>query len=77
MIGRDGSKSPWSEPLLVEAGLLEPGDWQATFVGPAWDEDLRDAAALPLPAAVVHDSRASDASPRVSCTALGVYEVEA
>ncbi|MFW6186629.1 MAG: family 78 glycoside hydrolase catalytic domain [Actinomycetota bacterium] len=29
----------WSEPACVEAGLLEPSDWAATFVGPAWDEE--------------------------------------
>ena len=40
VVGGDGSESPWSEPLVVEAGLLDADDWQATFVGPAWDEDL-------------------------------------
>src|SRR4051812_7777486 len=26
--------SPWSEPAVVEAGLLAPGDWTARFVSP-------------------------------------------
>lgn len=30
---------PWSESAWVEAGLLEPADWSAVFVGPAWDEE--------------------------------------
>ncbi|MDQ0679664.1 alpha-L-rhamnosidase [Arthrobacter pascens] len=36
--GPDGW-GPWSEPASVEAGLLEPGDWVAGLVGPAWDEE--------------------------------------
>ncbi len=75
VVGNDGAESPWSEPLTVEAGLLDADDWQATFVGPAWDEDLespqpapylRRAFALPSPA-----TRA-----RLYVTALGVYEIE-
>ncbi|HLM17037.1 MAG TPA: alpha-L-rhamnosidase, partial [Acidimicrobiia bacterium] len=45
--GRDGSETPWSEPLTVEAGLLDVGDWQAQFVGPAWDEDVESAQPCP------------------------------
>ncbi len=29
-----GDWSPWSEPAVVEAGLLNPSDWTARFVGP-------------------------------------------
>jgi len=32
--GRDGSSSGWSEPLAIEAGLLEPADWTAAFASP-------------------------------------------
>ncbi|MDO4260017.1 MAG: family 78 glycoside hydrolase catalytic domain [Actinomycetaceae bacterium] len=31
--------SDWSEPLTIEAGLLEAADWQAVPVGPAWPEN--------------------------------------
>jgi len=31
--------SAWSEPAAVEAGLLQPSDWQARPVGPDWPED--------------------------------------
>ncbi|MFK4271753.1 family 78 glycoside hydrolase catalytic domain [Streptomyces milbemycinicus] len=34
-----GEVSEWSPPSVVEAGLLEPADWRAVPVGPAWDED--------------------------------------
>jgi alpha-L-rhamnosidase len=30
--GTDGSASPWSEPLVVEAGLLDASDWAAAWI---------------------------------------------
>ncbi len=39
--GTDGSESRWSEPLEVEAGLLEPGDWSAKWITSVVDEDGR------------------------------------
>jgi alpha-L-rhamnosidase len=30
----DLGEAPWSEPTAVEAGLLHPGDWTATWVSP-------------------------------------------
>jgi alpha-L-rhamnosidase len=37
----DGSTwGEWSAPARVEAGLLQPGDWVARFVGPAWHEPV-------------------------------------
>ncbi|MGW6719635.1 family 78 glycoside hydrolase catalytic domain [Streptomyces sp. NPDC054995] len=35
----DGNTSEWSEPAAVEAGLLQPSDWQAQPVGAGWEED--------------------------------------
>ncbi|GIE98529.1 alpha-L-rhamnosidase [Paractinoplanes rishiriensis] len=32
--GDPGTWSPWSEPAVVEAGLLGPADWTARFVSP-------------------------------------------
>ncbi|MGB7159778.1 MAG: family 78 glycoside hydrolase catalytic domain, partial [Tepidisphaeraceae bacterium] len=29
----DGNESPWSEPALWSAGLLEPGDWKGKWIG--------------------------------------------
>ncbi|NQX16612.1 alpha-L-rhamnosidase [Rathayibacter sp. VKM Ac-2857] len=38
-----GDHGTWSAPARVEVGLLEPEQWSASFVGPAWDDnaDLR------------------------------------
>ena len=37
----DGSVwSPWSDAVHAEIGLLEPQDWVAQFVGPAWEEPM-------------------------------------
>src|SRR6478735_229740 len=33
--GTDGSASPWSEPLTIEAGLLSPDDWTAQWIAAA------------------------------------------
>ena len=75
VIGADGSESPWSEPLTVEAGLLEASDWQATFVGPAREENLE----TPQPCPYLRRSFAVSAPvtrARLYVTALGVYELE-
>ncbi|WP_035748816.1 glycoside hydrolase family 78 protein [Arthrobacter sp. 35W] len=70
-----GGFGPWSEASWVEAGLLEPSDWQGGFVGPAWDEDhdvdLRPALVrheFSLPAQVV--------AARLYLSAHGVAEAE-
>jgi alpha-L-rhamnosidase len=75
VFGTDGSESPWSAPLAVEAALLEPSDWDAAFVGPGWDEDVES----PQPCPFLRRSfavRAPVSRARVYVTALGVYELE-
>src|SRR5690348_5569752 len=37
--GETGDFGPWSPPATLEAGLLEPADWQAVPVGGNWPED--------------------------------------
>ena len=37
--GADGSRSPWSEPLVVEVGLLDVADWHAAFIAPEVPEE--------------------------------------
>ncbi len=32
--GDDGAESPWSDALAVEAGLLDPADWVASWITP-------------------------------------------
>lgn len=38
--GLDGQVSAWSQSEMLEAGLLQPADWSARFVTPAWREDI-------------------------------------
>jgi alpha-L-rhamnosidase len=46
--GADGSESVWSEPVRVEAGLLQTADWRAQFVSPAWDGGYGASESCPL-----------------------------
>ncbi|MGW7649502.1 family 78 glycoside hydrolase catalytic domain [Streptomyces bobili] len=70
-----GAPTAWSEPRAVEAGLLDPADWQAVPVGAGWDEDP---AAQRRPARVRKDFRLDRpvARARLYVTAHGLYEVE-
>ena len=71
--GSDGQVSPWSQPEEVEAGLLQPADWSAQFITPAWDEDTSH----PNPAPMLRRAftlRPGFTSARLYVTALGVYE---
>jgi alpha-L-rhamnosidase len=73
--GADGRASPWSEPAVVEAGLLEPSDWRAIGVGPAWPEDP---GSMRQPALVRHefDLPAPALRARLYVTAHGLYQAE-
>jgi alpha-L-rhamnosidase len=70
----NGVVTPWSDTRVVEAGLLSGDDWQATFVGPDWDEDL----SRPQPCPFLR-SEFEVTGPcvraRLYATALGVYEL--
>jgi alpha-L-rhamnosidase len=88
--GEDGSASGWSEPLAVEAGLFEPGDWSARFVSPAEPAEPVEPAgpAGPDPAPAPPEGRPGPLlrrewtvggpveRARLYVTALGAYEVE-
>ena len=39
--GADGTESAWSAPLEIEAGLLEAGDWSATWITAPDPDDPR------------------------------------
>ena len=71
--GEDGAGSEWSEPIEVEAGLLDVGDWSARFAGAS--DPAADDGPLPLlrrefelPGEVVRA--------RLYVSGLGVYELE-
>lgn len=74
--GNDGAgASPWSAPLTVEAGLLEPADWQARFVSPAWPEATDRQVPPPVLRGTIR-LRAPVASARLYATSHGLYEAE-
>ncbi|MGX1162722.1 alpha-L-rhamnosidase [Arthrobacter sp. SLBN-100] len=71
----DAAPSAWSPDAAVEPGLLLPGDWAATAITPAWNEDrdsdrrpplLRRSFQVPKPVAAA----------RLYVTAHGLYEME-
>lgn len=37
---QDGRASPWSDEALFSVGLLDPSDWQASWIG--WDAPVRE-----------------------------------
>jgi alpha-L-rhamnosidase len=75
VFGADSAASPFSEAAIVEAGLLEPADWAAQAVGPAWAEDAETDRRPPL----VRRSFTLDgivARARLYVSAHGVHETE-
>ncbi|MFK4640407.1 family 78 glycoside hydrolase catalytic domain [Paenarthrobacter histidinolovorans] len=71
----DQAPSEWSQPAVVECGLLDPQDWTAAAVSPSWDEDTGEDRRPPLLRrgfSLDHPVK----SARLYVTAHGLYEVE-
>ena len=70
--GEDGSRSDWSEPLVVLAGHLSEGEWVGQFIG------LAEPAAEAQPVLLRRDFAVSEPVRRaiLYSTAQGVYDVE-
>lgn len=68
--GDDGTTSPWSQPLDVEIGLLEPSDWTAAMVSP--NIPIEGTALLRHPFDLDRDVETA----RLHVAALGVFTVE-
>ncbi len=71
----NGQNSAWSEPVPIEAGLLDASDWTAQFVTPGWDEDSSQVQPSPFLRRefVV---RPGLAQARLYVTSLGLYEAQ-
>ena len=70
-VASDGAWTDWRAAAAVEAALLGPGDWTATFVTP------KEIGAVGSPAPVLRrqfDVSGPVASARLYVSALGVYE---
>ncbi|WP_307859057.1 glycoside hydrolase family 78 protein [Desertivibrio insolitus] len=74
--GADGAASDWSEPAVVEAGLLEPSDWAALAVGASWEEDPASDERHPSILRREFEARGEVAAARLYVTAHGLYEIE-
>jgi alpha-L-rhamnosidase len=74
--GADDAWSPWSEATIVEAGLLEPGDWSARPVGGAWAEDRESDERRPSLVRREFHVGEGLVSARLYATAHGLYEAE-
>ncbi len=71
--GRDGSSSPWSEPIRAEAGLLCPEDWRAAFISPDWDGERSKSNPAPY-LRRSFELKGGIVAARLYATALGLYE---
>ncbi|MFE6331950.1 family 78 glycoside hydrolase catalytic domain [Streptomyces sp. NPDC057798] len=67
--------SAWSEPAVVEAGLLDPADWRAVPVGGGWAEDP-DAERRPARVRKDFHLERPVVRARLYVSAHGLYEVE-
>jgi alpha-L-rhamnosidase len=72
--GVNGSVTQWSEPFIVEAGLLSPADWSARGIGPplAWHQPP------PAPAVLLRKQfqvRSGIVRARLYVTAHGLYDL--
>jgi alpha-L-rhamnosidase len=76
VIGVDGTTSDWSEPGVVEAGLLEASDWTALAVGASWEEDPASDERRPSILRREFTARDGLVAARLYVTAHGLYEME-
>lgn len=67
--------SPWSDPMLVELGLLHPSEWKAQWIGP---EEPDIPAPGERPGYALEKAFTLEAAPdsaRIYATAHGIYEL--
>ena len=69
------SCSPWSEPALLEMGLLKPSDWKAEWIEPNLKEDPNTSNPCPI-LRKDFQLKAEVRSARAYVTALGLYRMQ-
>ena len=70
--GTDGGVSDWSEPIAVEAGLLAPEDWSATWIAAPTDADD---GARPQHLRTTFEAAKDVERARLYVTSAGIHEV--
>ena len=74
--GADGAWSELSGETVVEAGLLDPGDWTARPIGAYWEEDPRSDDRRPSLVRREFRVREGLVRARLYASAHGLYEAE-
>ncbi|WP_022899935.1 glycoside hydrolase family 78 protein [Humibacter albus] len=74
--GADGEWSAASEPVVLEAGLLEPSDWVARPVGAYWNEDPESDDRRPSLVRRTFFATERPVKARLYASAHGLYEAE-
>jgi len=69
-----GQATEWSERYTVEAGLLNPADWSASFIRPGWEEDTSQPQPGPLLRKEFNLEQPVQQA-RLYVSALGLYEI--
>ena len=70
-----GNTSKWSEVAWWETGFMQGSEWEAEWIGPSWEEEVKQSNPSPyLRKAFDIDGIVSDA--RLYITAQGLYQVE-
>jgi len=71
----DGSESDWSEPLEIEAGLLEAGEWVAEWISPVTRDPLDVSSPAPFLRRSFQLACAVVVRARLYVTSAGIHHV--
>lgn len=72
---KDGKKSKWSDPAFFETGILEDETWEANWITPTWEENVRKSNPSPYLRKEFTLGKAIK-SARLYISAQGLYQVE-
>jgi len=75
VVDNHGEKSKWSEVAFWEMGILDDAAWEADWISPAWEEDIKKSNPSPyLRNEFTLDKAVKQARLYISCQ--GLYQVE-